>query len=247
MPAIEGDQARSSHRPSNSTGARVATGLLLWAPVAMAMLLPVLAAVALFSQGADSALAAPAHHPKPQPSVASDDQASGFPSSTRFRALAMPVRYWSDHILRWSAEYGLDPELIAVLMQIESCGHPTVVSSSGALGLFQVMPYHFDAEEDPTDPDTNARRGLSYLTRSLELAEGDTDRALAGYNGGHGVLALLSEGWPGETQRFVRWGGGILRDLQRGDPKSATLQEWLAAGGSSLCRRAASALGIHAD
>lgn len=152
------------------------------------------------------------------------------------------VRHWADDILRWSVEYELPPELVATVMQIESCGHPSVHSGAGAAGLFQVMPFHFGANEDPLDPETNALRGLSYLARSLELAEGDPALALAGYNGGHGQIGRATSLWPSETQRYVQWGTAILADVYGGTAPSLGVSSWLDAGGASLCRRAAEVL-----
>lgn len=76
---------------------------------------------------------------------------------------APSVQHWSDEINNWANQYSVDRDLLATVMQIESCGHPTVVSGAGARGLFQVMPFHFSADEDMLDPETNARRGASYL------------------------------------------------------------------------------------
>jgi len=148
------------------------------------------------------------------------------------------VQYWGPHIVTWGRTYGLDPNLVATVMQIESCGWATARSSAGALGLFQVMPYHFTNGENPFDPDTNARRGLEYLKRALVKAGGNVEMALAGYNGGHGVIGFPNN-WSPETQRYVFWGTGILRDVESGSLSSATLQQWLAAGGASLCQKAA--------
>lgn len=148
------------------------------------------------------------------------------------------ILYWENAITEWSTEYELDPNLVAVVMQIESCGHTLAQSRMGATGLFQVMPYHFQTGEDPTDPDTNARRGLQYLARSLEIAEGRIDLALAGYNGGHGVINLPAEEWPAETRDYVYWGTGIYADIQNNREPSPTLTEWLQAGGASLCTQA---------
>ncbi len=152
------------------------------------------------------------------------------------------VRYWAGDILRWSQEFDLDPNLIAVVMQIESCGDPTAVSAAGARGLFQVMPYHFAAGEDPLDPETNARRGLTYLAQALDRAGGRVDRALAGYNGGHGVIAWPAEAWPEETRRYVSWGVGILREIELREGEGSGLAAWLAAGGSRLCTQTAANL-----
>lgn len=149
------------------------------------------------------------------------------------------VQHWAESITRWAGVCGLDPNLVALVMQIESCGDPVAVSSAGALGLFQVMPFHFEEGEDPLDPETNARRGLSYLVRSLELAQGDIGLALAGYNGGHGTIGMDSSEWSEETRRYYYWGTGVWADIQAKAQSSARLEEWLAAGGASLCRQAA--------
>ena len=152
------------------------------------------------------------------------------------------IRTWSAEISHWAVEFGLDPNLIALVMQIESCGHPRVRSSAGALGLFQVMPFHFQEGEDPLDPQTNARRGLSYLARSLDLSDGQIDLALAGYNGGHGVIDRDPNTWAPETRRYVQWGMGIIEDISRGELRSPQLDAWLAAGGANLCRQASAEL-----
>lgn len=148
------------------------------------------------------------------------------------------VLAWKPQIIRWSDSYGLDPNLAATVMQIESCGNPRAVSSSGAQGLFQVMPFHFAAGEDMQDPETNARRGLAYLAESLLRSRGDIRRALAGYNGGHGVIDLDPSQWSLETQRYAYWGDGIFTDASGGRSQSPRLEEWLAAGGESLCAQA---------
>lgn len=147
--------------------------------------------------------------------------------------------------MRWAEAYGLDPNFIAVVMQIESCGAPAARSSAGALGLFQVMPYHFGEAEDPLDPETNAARGLRYLQRSLELSGGDIRLALAGYNGGHAVISRPERVWPAETVRYADWGWGLWQDALSHAGASQTLHRWLAAGGASLCRQAAQWQALH--
>jgi hypothetical protein len=154
------------------------------------------------------------------------------------------VQYWQDEIVEWTVEYWLPPNLIATLMQIESCGNPTVVSSVGASGLFQVMPYHFAEGEDFFDPDTNAKRGLTYFAEGLARANGDVGLALAGYNGGHGAIELVPDQWSAETQDYQYWGSGIYQDAEAGLTESPTLQEWLASGGADLCQQARINLGL---
>lgn len=113
------------------------------------------------------------------------------------------------------------------------------------MGLFQVMPYHFAASDDPYSSDKNARRGLDYLQRALVAARGDPSLALAGYNGGIGVIGILESKWALETQRYVYWGSGIYAEASSGAEVSPRLQEWLASNGASLCRQAANRLGIN--
>jgi len=94
------------------------------------------------------------------------------------------VQYWAKDIARWAQEYNLDPNLVATVMRIESNGDREAVSEGGALGLFQVMPFHFSNGEDSFDPDTNARRGMNFLQECLTLSKGAYAPALACYNGG---------------------------------------------------------------
>lgn len=154
------------------------------------------------------------------------------------------VQHWERDILRWSEEYGVDPNLIATVMQIESCGGPDAQSYVGASGLFQVMPFHFESSEDAFDPDTNAKRGIAYLSQGLETSGGHAGLALAGYNGGITVISRGYETWPTETQRYYRWGSGIYREASAGWDTSPTLIAWLNAGGQSLCNQAELELGM---
>ncbi len=167
------------------------------------------------------------------------------PSSHPISSVFTPeVQHWGPAISRWAAQAGVDPNLAATVMQIESCGDPSATSGSGAIGLFQVMPYHFAGSDSPYDPDTNALRGLSYLRRSLDAANNDARLAFAGYNGGIGVIGRSQFLWPAETVRYAYWGSGIYADAIAGLPESSRLNEWLTAGGSGLCGRSAQRLGI---
>lgn len=151
------------------------------------------------------------------------------------------VQFWQPLIAEWALAWEIDPNLIATVIQIESCGDPTVSSNAGAQGLFQVMPFHFDAGEDMLDIQNNARRGLAYLSGGLDISEGNAGLALAGYNGGHSVINKGYGAWHSETRRYYYWGAGIYEDAISGAQTSDRLQEWLAAGGQGLCNRARAA------
>ena len=154
------------------------------------------------------------------------------------------IQFWAENINRWAAESGVDKNLAATVMQIESCGNPDARSSAGASGLFQVMPFHFYVYENAYDPDINAQRGMDYLAKSLERSGGDARMALAGYNGGISVIGISESAWAAETIRYAYWGSGIYADAVQNVSESPRLNEGLAAGGASLCRAARQRLGI---
>ena len=154
------------------------------------------------------------------------------------------VLYWADSISRWASASNLDPNLVATIMQIESCGDPRALSRSGAMGLFQVMPFHFQSGENPYDPETNALRGLGYLARSLAAANGDVRLAMAGYNGGISVIPRPEWTWRAETKRYVQYGLPIYTDAVNGINPSPALNEWYTNYGASLCNQAAHRLGL---
>jgi soluble lytic murein transglycosylase-like protein len=154
------------------------------------------------------------------------------------------VQYWAADISRWASAHGVEANLAATVMQIESCGNPDARSSAGASGLFQVMPFHFLLYENAYDPEINALRGIDYLARALQRSGGNTRLALAGYNGGIGVIGRDESTWAAETIRYAYWGSGIYADAAQNASQSGRLNEWLAAGGASLCRKARERLGI---
>jgi soluble lytic murein transglycosylase-like protein len=166
-----------------------------------------------------------------------DGIANGHSSGTLSPIFTSEIQYWKKEILRWASEYDLDPNLVATVMQIESCGNPDAQSSAGAMGLFQVMPFHFQPFDNPYDPDTNALRGMSYLQRSLIAAGGDPGLALAGYNGGISRIDQPQSNWPEETQRYLYWGSGIYSEAASGATESPRLNEWLSHA-SGMCSRA---------
>lgn len=176
------------------------------------------------------------------------EPAAGQPTSVPGGALSTiftpEVQYWSASLKRWAAANNVDVNLAATVMQIESCGDPNARSSAGAMGLFQVMPFHFLVSENAYNPETNARRGLDYLRRSLQHARGDARLALAGYNGGIGVIDRAESTWQAETLRYVYWGYPIYSDASQNANRSTRLEEWYRIAGGGMCARARQRLGL---
>lgn len=108
-------------------------------------------------------------------------------------------------IQRASEDYGVDPRLIAAVIQAESGGDPAARSSAGAMGLMQLMP-GTAAElglEEPFDPRQNITTGTRYLKQLLDRYRGDIRLALAAYNWGLGNLESRPEAMPRETRDYV--------------------------------------------
>jgi len=186
----------------------------------------------------------PAYQPFTNPSIIAGDVPPDSTSTGISPIFSVEVQYWADSIVEWAAASSLNPNLVATIMQIESCGDPRAVSSAGAMGLFQVMPFHFHATDDPYNPETNAARGLTYLVRSLAAANGDARLAMAGYNGGIGVIPRAEWTWSAQTKRYVQYGTPIYYDAINGLETSDALNDWYSSYGVSLCRQAHQRLGL---
>ncbi len=85
---------------------------------------------------------------------------------------------------------GLDPQLVLGLIQVESGFKKYAVSSVGARGYMQVMPFWVKsighAEHNLFDMRLNLRYGCTILRHYLDLERGDYFRALGRYNGSLG-------------------------------------------------------------
>ena len=89
---------------------------------------------------------------------------------------------WRELIDQAAAQYGIDGDAIQAVMMIESQGNPQARSGAGALGLMQVMPFHFGQGEDPWDPRTNVFKGASILADNYRRY-GNWESAVAAYLG----------------------------------------------------------------
>lgn len=86
------------------------------------------------------------------------------------------------------AQHGVPPALLSAVGYVESRYRPDAISSAGAIGVMQIMP--FVADElgiDPTDP-AQAIDGAARLLRSHYERFGSWDLALAAYNSGAGAV-----------------------------------------------------------
>lgn len=97
---------------------------------------------------------------------------------------------YEDYIQKYSAMYGIDPNLARAVMKEESGFDPTVVSNQGAIGLMQVTP---GAAQDAGvtgslyDPETNIHAGVGYLAWIRDNYHPSSDQEwIQMYNAGPG-------------------------------------------------------------
>jgi soluble lytic murein transglycosylase-like protein len=124
-------------------------------------------------------------------------------------ALAPEVDGW---IVKYSQEYGVDPNIVRAVVMQESGGRQDVVSPAGAIGYGQLM---LDTAKglgvDPYDPEQNIKGTVMYLGQMRDRYDGNWDRALYAYNWGPGNMdAYLQTGkglngqpMPSETLNYV--------------------------------------------
>lgn len=89
-----------------------------------------------------------------------------------------------------SIRAGLDPQMVLGLIEVESGFKKYAVSSAGARGYMQVMPFWVreigSTEQDLFHLRINLRYGCTILRHYLDIEKGDLFRALGRYNGSLG-------------------------------------------------------------
>lgn len=84
----------------------------------------------------------------------------------------------------------LEPGLVLALIQVESAFNRFAISSAGARGLMQIMPFWKKeigrTDDNLLDIPTNLRYGTTILAHYIEVEKGSVIRALARYNGSKG-------------------------------------------------------------
>jgi soluble lytic murein transglycosylase-like protein len=100
---------------------------------------------------------------------------------------------------------GLDPQLVLGLMEVESGFRKYAISSAGAQGYMQVMPFWIKLIGRPGDNlfhvRLNVRYGCVILRHYLDIERGDYYRALGRYNGSLGrpeYPNLVHGAWKGK-------------------------------------------------
>jgi len=157
------------------------------------------------AQGPAPSAASPVE-PSPTPSVASAVEPSTSLSAATPAAGNAGASAYDAPIAQAAARYGIDPALLHGLIQQESGFDPNARSSSGALGLTQLMPGTATSlgVSNPLDPLQSIEGGARYLSQMLSRFGGNTADALAAYNAGPGAVSRYGGVPPyAETQDYV--------------------------------------------
>jgi hypothetical protein len=109
-------------------------------------------------------------------------------------------------IKKYAHRYGVDEDLVWVVIRQESGFNPEAVSPKGAMGLMQLMPGTAAqmGVADAFDVEQNIAGGIKYLDRCLDQFNQNVGLALAAYNAGPDNVVKY-QGCPPfpETRQYV--------------------------------------------
>jgi hypothetical protein len=117
---------------------------------------------------------------------------AAMPTPTHAQSVAIErasMHPYADQIAEASQRFGIPERWISAVMQVESAGHVTAVSTAGAMGLMQIMPgtwadlrLRHRLGNDPFEPRDNILGGTAYLREMYDLF--GAPGFLAAYNAG---------------------------------------------------------------
>lgn len=103
-------------------------------------------------------------------------------------------------------KYDVDPKLAIAVAKTESNMTADAVSSTGAIGVMQLMPETARAMgvRNIYDPRENIDGGVKYLKQMLTTFNGDIEKSVAAYNAGPTAVTKYNGVPPySETQAYV--------------------------------------------
>lgn len=108
---------------------------------------------------------------------------------------------------RAAKKYNISYDFLTAVAKAESDFNPKCVSSAGAKGIMQLMPYECKefGVTDPYDPEQNIMASAKLLAAHLKKFNGDFTLAAAAYNAGSGAVKKYGGVPPySETQNYVK-------------------------------------------
>ncbi len=110
----------------------------------------------------------------------------------------------AESIVKHSQTYDMNPKLVAALIARESKFNPRAISSSGAIGLGQLLPSTAKGLDldDPYDIDQNAKGTTRYLKSLISRFNGKVSSAIAGYLEGPNAVTKQG-GFSAHTKTYI--------------------------------------------
>ena len=106
------------------------------------------------------------------------------------------------YVFKYSKEYNFNPYLVLAVMNTESHFNHSTVSSAGARGLMQLMPFNFKEFGVDNSISGNIKGGVLHLKRDYEKT-GSVSKMLVCYNAGCGRLANNAWKRIKETREYI--------------------------------------------
>lgn len=195
--------------------------------------------------------------------IQKDDAIALEPRGTKITSPWIPdtVKYWQKPIGEMAKRYNLDPNLIAIIITLESGGYPRATSEVDAKGLMQLMPLTAkdvasryvkkpQKNYDLYKPETSIEFGTAYLamlrdeygTSKQGPSWNETVELIAAaYNGGFGAANAIEKGEgirDTQTLSYSRDAFNMWRE--RNAETSPTFERWKERGGDELIKKAES-------
>lgn len=139
------------------------------------------------------------------PSADKTSTAKKSTSSTKTTsASSMKTTKYDSYFKKAAKKYGVPESLLKAIAKAESNFNERDVSSSGAMGVMQLMPDTARSlgVDDPFDPEQNIMGGAKCIAQKLKEFNGDVKLALAAYNAGSGAVRRAG-GIPSQCKSYV--------------------------------------------
>jgi hypothetical protein len=134
-------------------------------------------------------------------------------SGTAWNPAKVPKGY-GVFVERAAKKYGLDPAILAGLIQVESSWNPSAASGRGPVGLTQINTDTLAdggiTAADRLNPEKSIMAGARILSQRLQATNGDLTLALRSYNMGLGGALRNPGGYPGDSES-KEYPGKVLR------------------------------------
>jgi hypothetical protein len=117
--------------------------------------------------------------------------ARSYASTGAFNPDRIP-RGYGQVVLEAASQFGIDPAILAGVIETESQWNPNAYNKSGATGIAQIIP-KWHPTVDPTKPKEAIFYAAKYLNELRAQLGGNMDEAIYAYNSGPGAIRKSAE------------------------------------------------------